>query len=173
MNDEYLSVDSIDETPVSHADVRTVAHHLDARGVAHEVIEHETTMTARADARAAAVPPEATAKTVVLTDDDVYLLAVVPASEQIDVRKVRDAFGADKSLRMATEAEMTETFSAFEAGAVPPLGEMVFAAEVVDRRLLGHDQVLCGGGDHRHSILLDPNELVRVTDASVGDLCAD
>lgn len=170
MTDEYLGVD---ESPVSHADVTTVAHHLDARGVAYETVEHEATMTARADARAADVDPSETAKNVVLTDGEVYVLAVIPASEVLDLHKVRRVIGDDKELRMATETEMAETFPAFEIGAIPPVGSLVFASEVIDERLLKQDRVLCGGGDHRHSLRLDPNELARITDASVGDVCAD
>jgi prolyl-tRNA editing enzyme YbaK/EbsC (Cys-tRNA(Pro) deacylase) len=33
--------------------------------------------------------------------------------------------------------------------------------------------VLCSGGDHRHSLKLDPNEMVRVTEARVGDISHD
>jgi len=30
---------------------------------------------------------------------------------------------------------------------------------------------VCAGGDHRHSITLDPRELLRVTEPRVADLC--
>lgn len=170
MTNEYVDVE---ESPVGHADVTTVAHHLDARGVSYEIVKHEPTMTARADARVTGAEPSETAKSVVLTDGEVYFLAVIPASEALDLRKVRRLIGDDKSLRMATEADMAETFPAFEVGAVPPIGSLVFAGEVIDERLLAHDHVLCGGGDHRHSLRLDPEELARITEAGVGDLCAD
>ncbi len=171
MADEYLAVD---DSPVSHADVKTVSRYLDHHGVGYKVIEHPPTETARSDARASSVPPAHTAKTVVLSDAaSVYVLAVVPASEQVDLHKLRALIGETKALQLATESDMAQVFSAFEVGAVPPVGAMVFADEVVDRRLLEHDRILCGGGDHRHSILLDPHELVRVAEARVGDICQD
>jgi prolyl-tRNA editing enzyme YbaK/EbsC (Cys-tRNA(Pro) deacylase) len=46
-------------------------------------------------------------------------------------------------------------------------------AEVVDRRLLEEDRILCSGGDHRHSIVLDPRDIVKMTDAKVADVCED
>lgn len=49
-----------------------------------------------------------------------------------------------------------------EVGAAPPIGPMLPRAEVVDRRLLEEDRIICAGGDHRHSILLDPREVVRI-----------
>jgi prolyl-tRNA editing enzyme YbaK/EbsC (Cys-tRNA(Pro) deacylase) len=68
---------------------------------------------------------------------------------------------------------MAADFSGFELGALPPLGEMLPAPEIVDPRLLEHDRVLCNGGDHTHSILLDPSDVVRVSGAQVADVCQD
>jgi prolyl-tRNA editing enzyme YbaK/EbsC (Cys-tRNA(Pro) deacylase) len=48
---------------------------------------------------------------------------------------------------------------------------MVPAAEVIDRALLDRPRVICSAGDHRHSVLLDPNDVVRVTAARVADIC--
>jgi prolyl-tRNA editing enzyme YbaK/EbsC (Cys-tRNA(Pro) deacylase) len=50
---------------------------------------------------------------------------------------------------------------------------MLPKAEVIDRRLLDASQVLCAGGDHRHSILIDPGELAWLSDAQVADICLE
>jgi prolyl-tRNA editing enzyme YbaK/EbsC (Cys-tRNA(Pro) deacylase) len=76
-------------------------------------------------------------------------------------------------LRLASEQEMQADLPDFEVGAVPPFGSMVPAAEVVDRRLLEHRRILCTGGDHRHSVLVDPRDLVRLSDAKAADICED
>ena len=55
--------------------------------------------------------------------------------------------------------------------ALPPFGPLLPAPEVVDVRLLYHDRVVCAGGDHRHSLSLDPRELVRVAEPRVADVC--
>jgi Cys-tRNA(Pro)/Cys-tRNA(Cys) deacylase len=68
---------------------------------------------------------------------------------------------------------MAAELSGFELGAIPPLGEMLPAPEIVDRRLLKHDRVLCNGGDHMHSVLLDPNDIVKASDAQVAEVCED
>jgi prolyl-tRNA editing enzyme YbaK/EbsC (Cys-tRNA(Pro) deacylase) len=73
-------------------------------------------------------------------------------------------------LRLVTEDEMAEDFSQFELGAIPPLGEMLPAPEIIDRRVLEHDRILCNGGDHTRSVLLDQNDIVRASDARVADV---
>jgi Ala-tRNA(Pro) deacylase len=146
---------------------------LNDSGVECEVVSHERTLTARAEARAAHVDPQDTAKTVVLRADDEYRLAVVPASERVDLRKVRELLGVSgHHLALATEAEIAEAFPAYEVGALPPVGPHT-APEIVDRRLLEHDRVLCSGADHTHGILLDPNDIVRVAGAQVADICEE
>jgi Ala-tRNA(Pro) deacylase len=153
--------------------IDAVVSYLDDAGVPYDVVDHEQTFTAGAEARAAGVEPDHAAKTVVLRDGDQYRLAVVPASHRLDVNKLRELLDASRKLRLATEEEMEGDLGDFELGAVPPLGPMVPAPEVVDRRLLEHDRILCTGGDHRHSVLMAPDDLVRLTDASVGDVCED
>jgi Ala-tRNA(Pro) deacylase len=153
--------------------IEALTRFLDERGVAHEPVEHEQTFSAADEAKAAGVPPDHAAKTMLLRDGDDYRMAVIPASHRIDLHKARDALGASSKLRLATEEEMAADFEAFEVGAVPPFGSLVPAPEVVDPRLCEHDRVLCAGGDHRHSVLVDPNEIVRVADAKLADVCED
>lgn len=157
----------------AHQHVDAISSYLNAHGVQHEVVEHRETYTAAAEGRAAHVAPDHVAKTVVLQDRGAYLLALLPASERLDLHKLRDGLGIGKTLRLATEDEVASHFTQFEVGAVPPVGEVMVAGEIVDRRLTGLDRVLCSGGDHRHSLILDPADVVRLTDASVMDICLD
>jgi Ala-tRNA(Pro) deacylase len=147
-----------------------VTEFLERHGVPYEVVEHERTQTAAAEARAAGMPPADVAKTVVLRDQEGVRLAVIPASHRLDLHKVKRELGS-KGLRLVTEQEMAEEFGDFEVGAVPPFGPMFHALELVDERLLDHDRILCGGGDHEHGVLVDPHDVVRAGQARVADIC--
>jgi len=138
-----------------------------------DVLTHEPTASALAEAKATGQPQHRVAKTVVLHDGAAYVFAVVPASHRVDLRKVRSILGASGSLRLATEAEMRRDFPALEIGAFPPVGPALTAAELIDVRVTRNERVVCAAGDLRHSLLLDPLEIVRVTDATVADICED
>lgn len=163
----------MDESTKGSPQFELVAQHLVDLGVDFEVVDHPSRFTAAREARAAGIEPENAAKSVLLREGSDYRLAVLPASERLDVRKVRSALNAGSGLRLATEDEMAADYPQFELGAIPSLGELLPAPEVVDRRLLEHDRVLCNGGDHRHSLLLDPEEMVRVAGARAADICAE
>lgn len=150
-----------------------VHRYLEEQGVAHDVVDHEETASAAQEAQAAGVPPDHAAKTIVLRDGDAYRLAVIPASCRLDLRKARQALDASAHLRLASEPEMEADFASFEVGALPPLGPMLPAPEALDLRLMDHERILCSGGDHRHSVLVDPRDLVRVGEATVADVCED
>jgi Ala-tRNA(Pro) deacylase len=161
-----------------HADsatpLKTTTGHLEERGIDFEVVEHDRAFTAAAEARAAGQEPANAVKSVLLRDVDEYELVVLQASDRLDLRKVRDQLGEGRSgLRLATEEEMDADFPQFELGALPPLGEMLPAPEIVDSRVLDHDRVLCNAGDHTHSILVDPSEIVRASNAEIADVRED
>jgi prolyl-tRNA editing enzyme YbaK/EbsC (Cys-tRNA(Pro) deacylase) len=160
---------STPERPIDHT-----TRHLDELGIEYEVVEHEQAFSAASEAVASGVRPDNAAKSVLLHDGDGYRLVVIQASDRLELGKVRDLLDTARAkLRLVTEDEMAADFSQFELGAIPPLGEMLPAPEIVDRRVLDHDRVLCNGGDHTHSVLLDPNDIVRASDAQVADVCED
>jgi Ala-tRNA(Pro) deacylase len=147
--------------------------YLRDQGLKFELIEHAHTESAAAEARAAHLPAEQTAKTVVLHTTGDYRFAVIPASDRLDLSKAADALDVGRhELRLATEAQMADDFPAYEVGAIPPFGPDT-PAEMIDMRLLAYQRVLCPAGDHEHSFLLDPADIVRVTSARTVDLRQD
>jgi Ala-tRNA(Pro) deacylase len=150
--------------------LEAVTRVLDRRGMRYEVVEHDATYSAVAEARAADADPEATAKTVALHDRDGYRLAVVPACERLDLRRARELLGASHHLRLATERELQQDFPAFEVGAMPPFG-IAPLPEVVDVRLLRHERIVCAGGEHRRSVVIDVLDVLRITEPRVADIC--
>jgi len=159
------------ETSTGRRGFDAVEEWLEARGVRHSVIEHEPTMTAQEQARATDVELSSVAKTIALRDHGEYVMAVIPAGRRVDESRVRSVLGRSAHLRLATEQEMAEDLDRFEVGALPPFGPMLPVPEIVDVRLLRHETVVCAGGDHRHSLVVEPRELLRIAEPRVADIC--
>jgi Ala-tRNA(Pro) deacylase len=150
-----------------------VKDYLDQQGVDYEIVPHPARFTAAAEARAAGVVPQEAVKDVVLTGGGDVALALIPASERLDLRKAQAALELDSRPELATEDEIRARFPEFEVGALPPCGPVHDVTEIVDRRLLEHDRVLCASGDHQHSVRIAPSEIVRLAGARVADLCQE
>jgi prolyl-tRNA editing enzyme YbaK/EbsC (Cys-tRNA(Pro) deacylase) len=145
---------------------------LERDGIAFELLEHPTTMTAVAEAVALGLRPEEVAKTIVVAGPSGNVRVVVPASERIDMHKLRDLLEAGKDVHLLTEEDMAREYPQFELGAVPPVGGPADGV-IVDRRLAERDSIVLEAGAHDQSIRLAPADLIRLADARIADVCSD
>ena len=147
---------------------------LEEAGIAFEPLAHARTETALAEARALGVAAATVAKTVLVKTPTGCLRAVLPATGRLDLAKVRHFVGLGKGdLRLLSEDELALEYPEFELGAVPPFGGAHADRVLVDRRLVGHEQVVLEAGTHEDSLRLASSDLVRVTRADVVDICQD
>lgn len=151
--------------------ITEVIQELERRGLAYQLLPHDRTQTARAEAKAVGIAPSDVAKTVVLTTEDGYVRAVVPASERLDLAKTRDLLD-DRNSRLATEEELGAAYPTFELGAVPPFGGPSGDRVVVDRMLAELDEVVLEAGSHDQSVKMRTGDLLTLSDAEVADICA-
>lgn len=151
--------------------ITEVIQELDRRGLDYELLPHERTKTARAEARAVGAAASEVAKTVVLTTDGGYVRAVLPASERLDLKRTRDLL-ADGSSRLATEEELGAAYPAFELGAVPPFGGPSGDRVIVDLGLARLDRVVLEAGSHDQSVKMRTADLLALSGAEVADISA-
>jgi len=154
-----------------HAGQAKLLGELDAADVSYVVVPHRPTFTAADEAQALGVPASAVAKTVVLTTPEGFVRAVLPASERLDLRKVRELL-ASPEVELATEQELAGAYPDFDLGAVPPLGGGNDTV-LLDRRLAANESVLVEAGVHDASLRLKRDELAAHTQAKIADLCID
>jgi Ala-tRNA(Pro) deacylase len=147
---------------------------LEEAGIEFEQLAHAHTETALAEARALGVPASTVAKTVVVKTQAGSLRAVLPATERLDLGKVRRFLGLEKAdVRLLSEDELAREYPEFELGAVPPFGGMSADRVLVDRRLVDQEQLVLEAGSHEDSLRLASRDLVRMTRADVVDICED
>jgi len=130
----------------------TIKNYLDERGIPFQVVTHSRRATAQQTAATVHISGNRFAKTVVLKQDGHYVLAVVPASESIDLDRFRRALGP--SLALAGEQELEQLFPDCETGAMPPLGGLFGLPVVADECLARQDSIVVNGGTHTDVIEL-------------------
>ena len=146
-------------------------HELEAVSVPYELIHHEPTFSAYAEAEALGLEPSQVAKTIVLETPAGFVRAVLPASERLDIHKAKDALGVN-AVELATEEHLAGAFPEFELGAVPPIGGPPDRV-IVDLRVVAEDSIVLEAGAHSESIRGRPSDLVAATRAVVADLCVE
>jgi Ala-tRNA(Pro) deacylase len=147
---------------------------LDDAGVEYELLPHAHTESAVAEAEALGLAPADVAKTLVVTTAEGYVRAVLPASERLDLHKLREIIGGSKKqVHLASEEELARDYPEFELGAVPPIGGARRDRVVVDSRLGKRESIVLEAGSHEQSARVRPDDLVRVAEAEVADICVD
>ena len=136
----------------------TVKRYLDSHAVRYEILPHPHTSTSHETADAAFIWDDQLAKSVLLEDEGGYVMAVLPASHRVDLRKLRSQL--DRELEFATESELGELFSDCEVGAVPPLGAAYGIPVVYDERLWGLTSIYFEAGNHEDLIFMRGSEFL-------------
>jgi Cys-tRNA(Pro)/Cys-tRNA(Cys) deacylase len=109
------------------------------------------------------VDPARLFKTLVASNDGTLVVACVPAAAQLDLK----ALGKRAQLADRTHAERA---TGYVSGGISPLGQRRRLPTHVDSSALGHETILVSAGRRGLQIELDPRDLVRLTDASVGPI---
>lgn len=125
----------------------TLQQFLDAQSVPYEVLGHKRTGCSARTADASHVPSECVAKGVVVKHKEGYILAIVPASRQVQLQEV--GRWLDRPVALASEEEVSALFPDCEQGAVPPIAAAYGLTAVVDAKLEGQSDIYFEGGDHR------------------------
>lgn len=139
---------------------KTVQSFIERNSVQYTLLSHPPTPSASRTAQAAHVPGEKVAKGVVLQDGDSHLLAVLPASRELDVGALNRALGRD--LVLAEEGDFSTIFSDCDTGAVPPVGPAFGIETIVDDALLAQDEVYFEAGDHQNLVRVKGDDFARL-----------
>jgi Ala-tRNA(Pro) deacylase len=156
----------------THTPPKTLVDRLEQAQIPYELIAHPRTDTAVAEAEALHVDPSQVAKTIVLSTPDGFVRAVLPASERLDLHKVREFLGT-KDVQLATEEMLAGAYPQFELGAVPPFTGAFGDRVLVDTKICESESVLLEAGTHEQSLRLKTADLVALSEALLADLCHD
>ncbi len=133
---------SIETDRLSHNLVIFLAHH----GIAYDIVPHHHADSSVNVAQAAHIPLEKMIKSVVLADDQGYVMALVSAEHHVNIAALNHLL--HRKLELATEEEIASLFSDCEDGAIPPIGDAYGIEAVVDQNLDQQDDVYIEAGNH-------------------------
>ena len=144
---------------------------LDANQIAYTTISHSAAYTAQGIAALAHIPGKEMAKTVILHVDDGFAMAVLPASQHVEMRELRRVLGA-KHVRLAKEEEFKELFPGCELGAMPPFGNLYGLPVFVDEILREDKEIAFNAGSHSELVRMSYADFERLVKPQVVSLAA-
>jgi Ala-tRNA(Pro) deacylase len=142
---------------------------LDSHNIKYLVLSHSLAYTAQGIAALAHVSGKKLAKTVIVKIDGVLAMAVIPASEHVDLDRLRTLTGA-QTIEIATEREFKDAFPDCETGAMPPFGNLYDMPVYADENLAQHEEITFSAGTHRELVRMRWADLARLVNPTVDKL---
>lgn len=107
-------------------------------------------------------------KTLLVTDDKNYYVAVIPVHLQLNLKKVATAFKC-KKLHMADPKE-AERITGYLVGGISPLGQKKRLATVLDLHASSLQKIYISGGKRGLDLGIAPQDFLAVLNAQMLDV---
>ena len=152
--------------------VKKLKEFLKSNRVKYVTISHSAAFTAQEIAASAHIPGKEMAKTVMVKVDGKMTMAVVPASAQVDLKRLKQAAQASR-VELASEGDFREIFAGCELGAMPPFGNL-YGMEVFAAKSLAEDEEIAfNAGSHTELIKLKYTDFQRLVKPKNVDISSD
>lgn len=144
---------------------------LDSQNVKYVVISHSMAYTAAGIAALAHIPGKELAKTVIVKIDGTLAMAVVTASQHVNLKLLKAATFA-KTVDLATEDEFKERFPDCEVGAMPPFGNLYGMPVFADESLSRDKEIAFNAGSHRELVRISWEDFERLVQPTVTEIAS-
>jgi Ala-tRNA(Pro) deacylase len=144
-----------------------VREFLDTNHIPYATIVHPTAYTAQGTAAYAHVPGGELAKTLMVRVDTQLVMAVLPASSQLDLAAFRKLTHA-KSLVLAAEPEFELKFPDCDLGAMPPFGNLYGVPVYLEEGLSQDEEIAFNAGSHNELFRMKYADFERLVNPVVG-----
>ena len=148
-----------------------IRNFLNEHGVKYATIIHSPAFTAQEIAASAHVSGRELAKTVMVEVDGKMAMAVLPASQRVNMEELREALGA-KELKLACEKAFADLFPGCEIGAMPPFGNLYHMDVFVSPSLAEDEYIAFNAGSHTELIRMTYADFARLVEPKVIEFSA-
>ena len=148
--------------------LKKLRDYFEKNQVAYEVGFHPEVFTAQEIAAAQHIPGKEMVKVVMVKADGKMLMLVLPASYQIDMKKLKKVLKA-KKVGIAKEKQFEELFPDCEVGAMPPFGNLYNLEVWVDQVLTEDASIVFQAGNHIETMRIKYSDYAGLVNPKVGD----
>lgn len=145
-----------------------IKQYLEENKVKFEELVHKTVYTAHDAAQTLKTKLSEIGKPLVVKADGKYMLILLPANRQLDIKKLKNKLGA-KKVEIVSEKVMAKTLK-LKKEAVGAFGKLRQLKVYVDKNVLKNKKVIFATSDFKKSIKMAVKDFVKLEEAVVGEV---
>jgi Ala-tRNA(Pro) deacylase len=145
---------------------------LQERGIPFEELHHQQAFTAQRMAQAEHISGHRVAMVVVVLADERPVELVLPASHRVSLERLPQALGA-RTVRLASEEEMSRIFTDCAPGAIPALDCAVDVPVWMDNSMCVEGSIVMQAGTHEDAIRLSFRDWFDTVRPHVASFCEE
>lgn len=142
---------------------------LDQNHAHYRTRRHRVAYSALASAKMAEVPKGEMVKTLLLSLDGSYTLAVLPSTKKLDFKKLKEITGSQNA-SLVREEELEGVFPDCTRGAIPPLGNLYHIPVISDKMIMNHQEIFFEPGSHREVMEIPTRDFLKLTHPRLADI---
>jgi len=152
--------------------LKKLIDYLDDHKVKYISIKHSPAVTAQEIAASVHMPGKEMAKTVMIKVDGKIAMAVLPATEHVDIELLK-ALTCCENVELAREQEFMDFFPECETGAMPPFGNL-YGLDVYVEKNLAQDKLICfNAGSHTEMVRMSYRDYENLVNPQRATFSAD
>ncbi|MFI5449762.1 MAG: aminoacyl-tRNA deacylase [Candidatus Bathyarchaeia archaeon] len=142
---------------------------LKAAGVWHRFVEKPETIHTLDAARATGIELSRITKNLVCkASDGRYALLVIPGNRRVNLQKTAQVLNT-RNIQLLGFNE-AQAVSGYPPGGTPSVCHRKFINVVLDKELLLHETIYCGGGSRDKLLELKTQDVLRLNNATVAEI---
>ncbi|MBC8506701.1 MAG: YbaK/EbsC family protein [Anaerolineales bacterium] len=128
------------------------------------------TPTVEIAAQVVGTQPDKIVKSVLFTIREDRVLAIACGTQLIERRVIASVYGVGRKQVKLANAEIVLETTGYPVGTVPPFGHPQPIRTLIDPLVLELSDCYAGGGAHNALTRLDPQDILKITQAEIIDL---
>lgn len=141
-------------------------NHIEYEFITYQYDSHADRVGLQA-AEAVGADPDTVFKTLMVKVDGKPHVAVLPADQEANMKKLAAAFGG-KHAEMLT-VEEAEKLTGYKVGGISPFGQRRHLPTVFESTAELYDKIYINGGGRGFQVKMSPQDAIRVISAKVAD----
>jgi Cys-tRNA(Pro)/Cys-tRNA(Cys) deacylase len=142
--------------------------YLKEHNVWYRLIDKPETIHTKDAALHTGIDLERITKSLIFLAEGQPVLVIIPGNRRVDMTKLREILKT-RDIQLVP-FEKAKEYSGYDPGGTPPVNHKNISRTIIEKTLVEYKTIYGGGGSRNKLIEMKPEDIVRLTDATIANV---